>query len=130
MDTREGLLELHAAGAKYFKGMVILKFKEYDDINQIEKYKGSDLLVSREDAVPLAEGEYFISDIIGLQVYEGDRYLGVVKDVLQTGANDVYIVDRPDGRELLIPVIEQCILATDLEAGRLEVSLLDGLEDL
>ena len=78
--------------------MVILKFKGIDNINDIEKYKGCDLLVSRENAVPLEEGEFYLADIMGMPVIdEEERELGVIREVLQTGANDVYIIQKKRG---------------------------------
>ena len=85
--------------------------KEFDDINDIEKYTKCDLLVSREDAVKLEPGEYFICDLIGLDVITDEgKHLGVLKDVLETGANNVYEVEADNGESYLIPVIDQCIL--------------------
>lgn len=131
LDTKKAPLHLEVEGVRFFKNMVILKFKGIDDINQIEKYKGCDLLVTREDAVPLEEGEFYLADILGMPVEdETGRALGKIREVLQTGANDVYILDRPDGRELLLPAIPSCILDIDFEAGRMRVHLLDGLEEL
>ena len=116
---------------KFFKNMVIVKFKGFDDINDIEIYKNKDILITREDAVPLGPDENFIVDLIGLKVVtdEGEE-LGTLKDVLQTGANDVYVVEMTDGKELLLPAIKQCILNVDLEQQTMTVHVLDGLMDL
>ena len=122
---------IHVGGAKYFKNMVILKFKGYDNINDIEKYKSKDLLITRDHAVELGPDEYFITDLIGLQVLTEDgEALGGLKDVLETGANDVYVVEMKNGRELLIPAIKDCILDVDTEQGTMTVHLLEGLMDL
>ena len=123
-------IDLVAERARYFKNLVILKFKDYDDINDIEKFKKSELYVTRENAIPLEEGEYYLKDLYGLQVHtdEGED-LGVIDDIIETGANDVYVV-KGNGREILIPNIRQCVLNVDLEAGLMEVHLLDGLMDL
>ena len=121
-------LELEVEGVKFFKNMVILKFKEYNDINQIEKYRKCPLLVTREHAVKLKKNEYFIADLIGLKVYtEDDAFLGTLDDVIQTGANDVYQVVTEEGKEILIPAIRQCILEVDVKEGRMKVHLLEGL---
>ena len=103
----------------------------YDNINDIEIYKNKDILITREDAVPLGPDENFIVDLIGLKVAtdEGEE-LGTLKDVLQTGANDVYVVEMTDGKELLLPAIKQCILNVDLEQQTMTVHVLDGLMDL
>lgn len=122
---------LHIAGVKYFKQFVILKFKEYNDINLVEPFRKKSLFVTRENAVPLEEDEYFIADLIGLKVVtdEGET-LGELTDVLQTGANDVYEVKTEDGKELLLPAIKDCILGVDLENGVMTVHVLKGLLDL
>lgn len=128
VDTKKEQLPLAVQQVRFFKNMVILKFKGYDTINDIEKYKGCDLLIHRSQAIPLNPGEYFISDLIGLTVFTDDgRELGRLKDVMQTGANDVYVVELPSGREVLIPAIKPCILDVNLEAGQMKVHLLDGL---
>ena len=116
LDTGKEQLILHVTSVKYFKNMVILKFKEFDNINDIIPYKGMDLLVTRENAIPLEEGEYYIADIIGSKVItDEDKILGTLTDVLQTGANDVYVVKTKDGKEVLLPSIEECILDRDIE---------------
>lgn len=100
LDTGKEQLNLHVTSVKYFKNMVILKFKEFDNINDIIPYKGMDLLVTRENAIPLEDGEYYIADIIGSKVItDEDKILGTLTDVLQTGANDVYVVKTKDGKK-------------------------------
>ncbi len=128
MDSKEGLIELHVSGVKYFKKFVIVKFKEYNNINEIEKYKGLDLLIKRKDAVPLEKGEYYIKDLLGLEVEsEQGSILGEIIDVLQTGANDVYVVKDKNDKEILLPVIEECIKKVDLENKKVIVHIMEGL---
>ena len=130
LDGREPL-ELSIEQVKFFKNMVILKFKGYDNINDVETWRQRDLLITRDQAVELKEDEYFITDLIGLTVVnEEEAVLGRVKDVLETGANDVYVVELTGGKELLLPAIKDCILNVDLEGGRMKVHVLDGLMDL
>lgn len=130
LDTGIQKLELEVAGVKFFKKFVILKFKEFDDINQVEKYLKCPLLVTRENAVRLKKNEYFIADLIGLKVYTEDgTFLGNLEDVMQTGANDVYQIVTEEGKEILIPAIRQCILDVDIESGNMKVHLLEGLVD-
>lgn len=131
LDTGREKMTLNVESVKFFKNMVILKFKEFNNINEIEKYKGKDLLVTREQAVKLAPNENFIVDLIGLKVVtdQGEEF-GTLKDVLQTGANDVYIIDGKDGKEYLFPAIPQCILDVNLEDGVVTVHIMDGLLDL
>ena len=113
---------------KFFKQFAILKFKGIDSINDIEKYRGCDLFVTRENAVKLKENEYFIADLIGISVEdESGAVLGRLEDVIETGANDVYQIRMEDGRELLLPAIRQCVLSVDVQAGVMRVHVLDGL---
>ena len=116
---------------RFFKQFVIVKFKGIDDINDVEKYKGAELWIDRDQAVPLGEGEYFIADLIGMAVItdEGEK-LGTLKEVLQTGANDVYEVLMENGKTVLLPVIDECVLNVDLEKGEVLVHMMDGLLDL
>ena len=131
LDTGKEKIDLEIAGVKFFKNMVILKFKGIDDINDVQKYCKMGLFVTRENAVKLKKDEYFIADLIGLAVVsDEEEALGTLKDVMQTGANDVYVVTMPDGEELLIPAIRQCVKEVDLKGGRIVVHLLEGLRDI
>ncbi len=131
LDTGKGQIPLKIQHVKFFKNMVILKFKGFDNINDIEIYKGKDLLVTRENAVELGPDENFIPDLIGLSVVSDQgELLGTLTDVLLTGANDVYEVTMPQGKKLLLPAIKQCVLKVDLEEGEILVHVLDGLMDL
>ena len=121
LDTGKEKLELEIAGVKFFKNMVILKFKGIDDINDVEKYRKKSLYVTRENAVKLKKDEYFIADLIGM---------GTLSDVMQTGANDVYVISMTDGEEVLIPAIRDCIRDVDVEQGQMCVHLLPGLLDI
>ena len=103
LDTGKEQLPLEIEGVKFFKQFVILKFRGIDNINDIEKYKGKRLLVDREHAVKLKKDEYFIADMIGMDVFTEDGELfGALKDVMETGANDVYIIEMSDGKEVLV----------------------------
>ncbi len=130
LDTKTERKVLEIEGVKFFKNQVILKFKGYDTINDIEKYKGMDLLISREDAVPLGENENFIADLIDMTVTtDTGRKLGILKDVIQTGANDVYVVETEAKKEVLLPAIRECILQVDVEKKHMLVHILEGLLD-
>ena len=125
LDTGKGRILMELEQVKFHKNMVIVKFKGYDNINDIEMYKGKDLLISREHAVSLAPDENFIIDLIGLKVVTDEgKDFGTVKDILQTGANDVYMIDGNDGKEYLFPSIKECILDVNLEEGKVTVHIL------
>mgnify|MGYP003378941346 FL=1 len=128
LDTgrEQKLLEIETV--KFFKQFVILKFKGIDSINDIEKYKGKSLLVDREHAVKLKKDEYFIADMIGMRVVTEDgEAFGTLKEVIETGANDVYIIDTKEHGEVLVPAIKQCILDVDIENSTMCIHLLEGL---
>ena len=128
LDTGREHKLLEIEGVKFFKQFVILKFKGIDNINDIEKYKGKSLLVDRANAVRLRKNEYFIADMIGLTVYTEDgEEFGTLRDVLETGANDVYIIDSLKHGEVLVPAIKQCILDVDIENGKMTIHLMEGL---
>ena len=100
--------------------MVIVKFKGIDNINDVEKYRKKSLYVTRENAVKLKKNEYFIADLIGLQAEsdEGED-LGELSDVLQTGANDVYVLSKEGTDDILLPAIKECVKEVDLENGKI-----------
>lgn len=128
LDTGKETLTLEIEGVKFFKQMVILKFKGIDNINDIEKYRGKDLLITRDNAVKLEKDEYFIYDLIGSEVItdEGNR-LGELTEILATGANDVYVVRMENGKDVLLPSIKQCILDIDTENKKILVHVMKGL---
>ena len=127
-DTGKERITLEIEGVKFFKNLVIIKFRGIDSCNKAEKYRKTSLLVSRENAVRLSRDEYFIADLIGLTVQnEEGSEIGVLKDVMETGANDVYVIELHDGRELLLPAIRQCVLQVDVKAGFIRIHILEGL---
>ena len=110
------------------KGRVVLKLAEIRDRTAAEALRGAILEVPVEEAVDLPANTYFWHQIVGLRVVDGSgRDLGTVADILTTGSNDVYVV-RGEGRELLLPAIKDVVREIDLDAGRMLVELLPGLE--
>ncbi len=128
LDTGKEQLSLKIEHARLFKQMVIIKFEGFDHINEVEKFKGAKLYVMRENALELRENEYYFADLAGLRVEtEEGQLLGKVTDILQTGANDVYVIGRERQKDLLIPAIKDCVKQIDLENGRMVIHLLPGL---
>ena len=127
LDTGKERIELEIQSVKFFKQFVIVKFRGIDNINDIEKYKGKSLMVPREDAVQLEEDEYYIADLIGMEVYTDGGRFGTLKDVMETGANEVYIIDSDEHGEVLVPAIHDCILDVDVEKQTMKIRLMDGL---
>lgn len=131
LDTGKEELMMEIQSVKFFKNMVILKFKGYDNLNDVERFKGKTLWITREQAVPLDEDEYYKADLIGLEVEEETgKIIGKVTDVIETGANDVYEVALTNDKTVLLPAIKECILDIDIEAGKMKVHLMDGLTDI
>ena len=131
LDTGKEQLNVEIESVKFFKQFAILKFKGFDNMNDVEKFRQKSLYVTRKNAVRLSRNEYFVADLIDINVYdENEQELGVLKDVISTGANDVYEIKMMDGRDLLLPAIKQCILDVDVEGRRMKVHVLDGLLDL
>lgn len=113
---------------KFSKQMVILKLKGFDNRDAVEKLRQCSLYVPRENAVRLQKDEYYIADLIGMQVVdEENREIGQIQDVMVTGANDVYVIRMQDGGELLLPAIKECILNVQVEEGVMKVHILEGL---
>lgn len=128
LDTGKERLNLEIEGVKFVKQFAVLKFRGYDSMNDVEGLRQKPLFVPRENAVRLGRDEYFIADLMGLRVLdEEEREIGILREVMETGANDVYAIDLEDGRELLLPAIRQCVLAVDVEAGFIKIHILDGL---
>lgn len=128
LDAGKETLPLEIQNVKFFKQFVILKFKGIDNINDIEKYRKCPLLVAREDAVELDDDEYFIADMIGMEVLTEDgKVFGTLKDVMETGANDVYVIESTQYGEVLVPAIKECILDVDIKERKMKIHLMDGL---
>jgi 16S rRNA processing protein RimM len=118
----------HVERARLFSGFAVMKFADVDTPEAVAKLRGQVIRVAIEQAAPLREGQYFHHQIIGLQVWTTDgEELGSVAEILETGANDVYVVRRADGREVLLPAIRDVVREIDLEHGRMVVQLIPGL---
>ena len=105
------------------------KYIKILNINDIEKYKGCTLKVAEKNLSELEDGEFYYHEIIGLDVYENDILVGQVKEILQPGANDVWVVKRKGKRDLLLPYIPSVVLNVDVAANRVDVDILEGLDD-
>lgn len=114
---------------RFHKGSVLVKLAGIDDMDAAKSVKNQHLAINKSDRMPLEDGAYYIDDLIGLDVYEDDRKIGTLKDVLQPGANDVYVLDSEIYPELYMPALKSVILSVDLEAKRMDVKLPKGLVD-
>lgn len=129
VETKEGFKVFEVESARV-SDKVLLKLKGIDTPEEVVKYRQRGIFVDRKNAVRLSKDEYFIADLIGIKVICDDgKELGVLKEVMPTGANDVYVISMDEGKEVLIPAIKDCILDVDVEEGFMKVHLLDGLLD-
>ena len=128
LDTGKELRRLNIQNVKFFKNLAILKFEGVDNINDIEMYKQRELWIPREEGQDLEEDEYYIADLIGMKVVlEDGSSFGTLTDVMETGANDVYVVENGEGEEILLPAIRECILDVDVEKNVMTIHLMKGL---
>ncbi len=131
VETRDGLKPVKISGVKLGGKFVVLHLEGYDTIEEASLLRQRAIWIDRKDAVKLPEGRWFIADLIGMKVYtDEEELLGTLTDVIKTGANDVYQVTTPEGKDVLIPVIDDCILDVQPEQEYMKVHLLPGLLDL
>lgn len=127
IQDKNGIQELFIDEVKFSKNLVLLKFKEIETIEQAEELRNYYLQAKRSD-IKLEKGAYFIVDLIGLEVYtENGELLGILKEVLQPGANDVYVVENEAKQQILLPVIPDVIKNIDIEGKKVIVKLMEGL---
>lgn len=125
---RENPLEVE--NVRYKGNLVIMKIKGIDRVEDAEKFVGKDIYVSRDESFELEEGEFFIADMIGIDVYtvSGEK-VGVLKEVLQYAANDVYVIKNEEGKEYLIPAVMKFVPEIDIEEGKMIIDPIKGMLD-
>lgn len=128
-DRKKAYTSFDVEAVRFHKDLVLIKLKGIDDMNAALALKNCHLAIDKSDRMPLEEGAYYIDDLIGLDVYEDDKKIGTLKEVLQPGANDVYVLDSTIYPDLYIPAIKTVILSVDLSANRMDVKLPKGLVD-
>ena len=128
VKSNKNIKELMVEEVKYHKNMVLIKFKGIDRVEEAEPLRNSYLEVDRENAIELQEGEYFIVDLLGLDVVtDENESLGRLEDIFNTGSNDIYVVKSEDGKQLLLPAISEVIKEINIKEGKIIVHLLEGL---
>ena len=126
VKNEQKILEIEEV--KYQKNMVLAKFKGIETVEEANKLRNSYVKIDRKDAIPLEEGEYFIADLLGLDVYiDTGEKLGVLEDIYNTGSSDIYVVKNELGKQFLLPYIDEVIKKIDLENGKITVHLIEGL---
>ena len=112
---------------RYHKGYVILKFVDVDDIGAAIEHKGFEIKIPKSQRYELDDDVYYMQDIVGLDVYQNQEYLGELATIMETGANDVYVVENDDNK-MLLPALKDVILEVDLEEEKMLVEVPAGLE--
>jgi len=128
VDKKDGVEEYEIENVRYQKEIVLLKLKTIDSIEQAEKLKGHSIYIKREDAQKLNEDEYYIADLIGSEVYEGDTLLGILDNIFTAGAADVYVIKQKGKDDLLLPALKSVIIDTDVENKIIHVVVPEGLK--
>ncbi len=119
--------EFNIESVKPQKNFFLLKLAELNKVEEAELLKGKIINAEEDEMLPLPEGVYYIKDIIGLSVYEGEEFIGKITDWIETGSNNVYVIKRPKGKDVLIPAIDSVIKEVDIENKRMSVNMLEGL---
>ena len=124
-------LLLDVESARFFKKFVIVKFKQFNNINEVEKFRGCELTIDRKDAIKLEKGEYYCADLMGLVIVDEEgNELGTLTEILQTGANDVYEMTRKDSEDkIYIPAIRDCVKEINVDEGKIVIHVMPGLLD-
>lgn len=128
VKIRKQETKLEIEEVKYQKNMVLIKFKGIETVEQAEKLRNAYLEIDRSDAIALEEGQYFIADLLGLEVFlDTGEKLGVLEDIFNTGSKDIYVVKNELGKQFLLPYIDEVIKEIDLEKEKITVHLIEGL---
>ncbi|HCT96140.1 ribosome maturation factor RimM [Vagococcus sp.] len=129
-QNNELVKSLTIASYRVHKNFVLLSFEGHPSINDVEIYRDGILKVAKEDTQELDDNEFYYHEIIGCDVYDETRgLLGKVKEILSPGANDVWVIQVPKGKDILIPYIESVVLNVNVTTQRIDVSLPEGLVD-
>ena len=129
VDIDGNLKEYQIESVRHQKDIILLKLKGVDIVEEAEKLKGYSLKIPRENARKLEQDEFFIADLLGLEVYQKDEFIGTLDDIFKAGGSDVYVVKRKGKKDLLLPAIASVIQKIDLESKRIEVEIPRGLDD-
>ena len=128
VEKNSNQTEYEIEEVKYHKDMVLIKFKGIDKVEQAEMLRNSYLTVSRDSVEKLEEGRYYIVDLLGLEVYTDEQILlGTLEDIFNTGSNDIYVVKDKQGKQILLPAIQDVVKQIDIENKKIIIHLLPGL---
>jgi 16S rRNA processing protein RimM len=130
LSTDKDLLRVNVVKARIQKNTIIILLEGIDSINQAQDFIGKDVLIEESLLPELDETEEYVYKLLGMKVYlENNELLGSISDVFDNGAHGIYEIKNEDGKEILIPVLEDTIISRDFEEGIMVVKLLPGLLD-
>ena len=125
-DEFEKLDTFTSEGVKYIKNTCILKIRGYNKIEESTKLIGKNIYVSRDNATPLKNNEYYIVDLIGLKAYIADEYIGDVKDIMKSSSTDILVIDY-NGKDLLVPMVTDFVEKVDVDKSVIILKTIEGL---
>lgn len=130
VKNNQAPLPLTIAGHRTHKQFDLVHFEGFDNINEVEHFKGGHLKVKEEALLELTDGEYYHHEIIGCAVFTTDHeFLGTISDILSPGANDVWVINQETGKEILIPYITDVVKKVNVLEKKVMIKLLEGLLD-
>lgn len=130
VNDKEASVQLTIDAFRSHKGFDLLHFAGYDHINEVESFKGSYLKIAEHQLTDLAEDEYYYHEIIGCEVVTSDAgKIGKIKEILSPGANDVWVVNQPNGKDVFIPYIKEVVTDVDIKAKKVVIEPMEGLLD-
>lgn len=127
IEQRQSVCPYKIEGFRFHKNMILLKLQSINDRNAAEKLIQANCVIDKKDRMPLPDGRFYIDDLVGMTVYEDNECLGILTEVLQPGANDVYVVKPNDGEPFYVPALKAVVKKIDVENRRMDVVLPQGL---
>lgn len=125
----EKKIKVHLESAKYYKNLAILKFEEYSNINEIEKFKNELIYIDEKERIVLPENHFFIYELINSKVFDTEMNLiGILTDIIQNASNDVYVIkDDKVKKEYLIPAVKKFIIEVDIKNKKIIIDPIEGM---
>ena len=130
IETKQGLVPMTVQSSRLHKNMWLVLFEGITNINEIEKYKTDDIYVASDERQELEDDEYYYDEIIDSRVVDlTGNVIGIVSEIMTTGANDVWVVKREGQPDALIPMIDDVVKSVDVDNKLITIDALEGLLD-
>lgn len=112
---------------RYKKNLAIVKFENYDNINDVEIFRNKEVFTEKLDQDELEEDRFYVEDLIGIKIIDEEKgYIGILKEIIQNPAHDIYLIELESGKEIMIPAVSEYIIDTDIDNSVMTVSLIEG----